>query len=339
MSGYRVGIIGCGRIASQYENDSKARRYYSYLTHAGAYSSHPRTEIVAACDTDSVRLQEFGTTWGVTALYQDYKAMLEREDIQILSICTPVKGRLEIIQNAAAHVSLILAEKPLGINVEEIKKINRICIDDNCHLSVNLYRLFDPSHRQIGEMIREGKLGTIQRVNAFYGKGLLNQGSHLVSLLLSYFDAVEQVTTLNNSTMKSFPEPTYDFYATLSEGIPCSALACDFDNYRIFEVDILGESGRIVISDEGLTIRSYKVCNNRAESGAKELRETRRSPVRSSVGEALYWAVDSLVGVMDGTGEVLSSGIEYLATQKVLTAVERSWSLGGQSVRIGQYED
>ena len=85
-----MGVIGCGRIASLYESDSKAKKYYSYLTYAGAYSSHPRTKIVSACDIDPERLREFGEAWHVDALYQDYREMLDKEDIHILSICTPV---------------------------------------------------------------------------------------------------------------------------------------------------------------------------------------------------------------------------------------------------------
>src|ERR1051325_2034971 len=89
MKKYAVGIIGLGRIASLYEKDAKARKYYPYLTHAGTFSRYPRTKIACACDTDASHRKQFGMTWDVKALYSNYRQMLSREKIDILCVCTP----------------------------------------------------------------------------------------------------------------------------------------------------------------------------------------------------------------------------------------------------------
>ena len=49
MTIYKVAVVGCGRIASEFEGDD-TRGHPS--THIGAYSYLESTEIVAICDID-----------------------------------------------------------------------------------------------------------------------------------------------------------------------------------------------------------------------------------------------------------------------------------------------
>ena len=71
---YRVGIIGCGRIASILEDDPLRLKP---CTHAGAFHLHPKTEIVSACDINKERLTSFGKRWGIKRLYKDFNEMLK----------------------------------------------------------------------------------------------------------------------------------------------------------------------------------------------------------------------------------------------------------------------
>lgn len=330
---YKVGIVGCGRIASLYESDKRAKRFYPYLTHAGTFSKHPRTTVTCACDTNAKRLAQFGKRWKVNALYRDYREMLKHEELDILSICTPVESHVEIIERAAGHVRLIFCEKPLATSLKQVIRANSVCTRNGCLLAVNSCRQFDPSHRRIGALIRKGRIGQIRRVSCYYGKGLYNMGSHLVSLLLGYFGEMDWVVALNNVPTTGHGEFTPDFYGIFQRDIPCVAQTCNFRDYRIFEVDILGERGRITIVDEGLTVRSFKAATNRAETGARELRAT-GGPLRSTVGHALYWAVDNLAAALDGSQALLSAGKDYIAVQRVLDALAKSWQLGGAKVAI-----
>ena len=58
----RVGIIGCGRIASTIDDElQKPRRggIILPLSHAGGYALVDETEIVAACDVVEEKLETF----------------------------------------------------------------------------------------------------------------------------------------------------------------------------------------------------------------------------------------------------------------------------------------
>ena len=318
-----MGIVGTGRIASLYENDPKAKKYYPSLTHAGAFSRHPKTEITCACDSNVSRLRDFGRKWRVVALYPDYREMLRQENIDILSVCTQHDVHRKIIAAAAGNVALIFCEKPMGRHLKEAREIVDLCRRRGSRLAVNLYRLFDPAHRETGRLLRSGLIGSVQRVNCFYGKGLRNMGTHIISLLLSYFGPIASVNTLALDSLGDGGGLTADFLARFAAGFPCVVQGCDFRNYRIFEIDILGSYGRILLNREGFGFQFYRAVPNRAETGAQEL-SVYKSPVRATVGRALDYAVQELVDCV-GTGrEPLSSGREYLKTEEVIEAVYQS---------------
>lgn len=331
MRTYRVGIVGLGRIASLYESDRKARRYYPALTHAGSYRKHPRTRVVCGCDLDAGRRRAFGKRWRVDALYRDFRKMLRERAVDILSVCTGPDSHLDIVRAAAGAVPLIFCEKPMGRGFAEAGKIESLCRRRGTRLAVNLYRLFDPAHREIGRRIRRGELGRIQRVNCFYGKGLRNQGTHLIGLLLHYFGSVRSARTLALRPLGDSPEPTADLELSFSQGFPALLQGCDFRSYRIFELDVLGSKGRFTLDQEGFGFRFSRAEPNRAEAGAKEL-VRRRSPVQATVGRALYFAVDNLVRSLDRGTEPWSPGRDYLAVEAVIDAALRSAAKSGRRI-------
>ena len=68
-----VGIIGCGAISSM---------------HIGAYLDCPRTQIRAVASRSESSARRAGERLGVP-WYTEYQAMLDRGDIDLVSICTP----------------------------------------------------------------------------------------------------------------------------------------------------------------------------------------------------------------------------------------------------------
>ena len=328
---YKVGVVGCGRIASLYESDRRAKRYFSALTHASAFSQHTRAEIVAACDIDPNRLAAFGDRWGVESLYSDVRDMLEHENIDILSICTQVESHLPIIEMAASHVELIFCEKPLALSLTDVERAGGICQVQNCKLAVNLFRQFDPSHQEMSSLVHEGAFGRVQSVHCYYGKGLLNIGSHLIGVLVDMLGEPTTVQALASVSSSDYHEDSIDFFAEFPHGVRCVAQAVDFSHFRLFELDLVAEKGRSIISDEGLRIRRYRVAPNRAETGYNELREMRPAPT-ATVGKALYWAVDELVHSLDEDREPRSSVAFYAKVQRVLDSLKESSSRGGRRI-------
>lgn len=318
----KAGIIGLGRIASLYETDIMAKKYYPFLTHAGTYTKHPSVELVCGADIDKGKLKLFSSMWEVKKVYEDYNQMLEENDLDLLSICTYPDKHFEIIQAASKFVKVIFCEKPFATNSDEILKIIDLQNRQKIKIAINLYREYDKSHLKVRELLNLGRYGKIQRVSCYYGKGLRNMGTHLLGYLIGTLGIPNKIKVLGKKAYEGIEEFTYDVYIEFG-GIPVVINACDFDKYRLFELDFICEDGRVQILDEGLSIRGCEVRKNRAEAGAYELRE-KKDQVKSSVGSALYYAVDHLVQLCkERDMEPLVSPERYLSLQLVIEEIER----------------
>lgn len=111
---YRVGIIGCGRMASTVDEEKQNRpgRVPQPVTLAEAYLQVPQTEVVAVADIGQAKLQAFSARWGVDRLYTDYREMLDAEGLDIVSVATHADLHCEMTVAAAeAGVRAVLCEK------------------------------------------------------------------------------------------------------------------------------------------------------------------------------------------------------------------------------------
>lgn len=319
----KAGIIGLGKIASLYEEDARAKKYYPYLTHAGSYFKHPSIELICGADIDKRKLKEFNLRWGVKRLYTDYNRMLEENDLDILSICVHPAQHLNIIESVLKFVKVIFCEKPFANNSEEIRRIIAIKNKSEAKIAINLYREYDRSHNRIRELLRDEKYGKIQRVNCYYGKGLRNMGTHLIGYLIGTLGHPQRIEVLGKKKYRGVPEFSYDMYMQFSKGIPALIQSCDFNKYRLFEIDFICEKGRVQILDEGLSIKTFKVKENKAESGAHELFECEKS-IRSTVGYALYYAVEHLIDLNRKKKlEPIVSPERYLDLQLIIEEIEK----------------
>lgn len=321
MKRLKVGIVGLGRISSLYELDRKAKRYYPYLTHAGTYMNHPKVELVCGADIDQDKLRRFKEMWHIRKLYSDYRKMLRENKIDILSICTYPEKHYEIIQSALRSVKVIFCEKPFAKSSNEIRRIIKLKNKRGTKIAINLYREYDESHNRIRGLLKSEKYGKVQRVNCYYGKGLRNMGTHMLAYLLGIFGSPEKIRVFGKKAFKGIKEFTYDVYLEF-KGIPVFLQACDFNKFRLFELDFICEKGRIQILNEGLSIKIFKVSANRAETGTCEL--VKKKYFSSSIGKAFYNAVEHLIKLcVSKKSEPIVSPEKYLDLQLLIEKIEK----------------
>ena len=127
---FKVGIVGCGEI-------SKA--------HLKAWNKLKDVRVTAVCDLNIQLAKDFANKWGVPSCYQDFITMLENEDFNILSVCTPPTARSQIILPAVKQGIHVIVEKPFTLTVSEANEMleaakkNRVklCVV-RAHISVDL---------------------------------------------------------------------------------------------------------------------------------------------------------------------------------------------------------
>ena len=187
---FRVGIIGCGRMANTIEDEQierrKQRPYRGGLvlpySHAAGYAAVEETQIVAACDIHAERLEAFVERWNVPSRYTDYREMIEKEELDIVSVATrPEQHAEEMVFAADRGIKGIYAEKPLCMSLTETDAIREAFERNGVHLEYGpIYRHWT-AYEQARTIAASGELGEVQSVLGFEGKAL---EGHFIDLLL-----------------------------------------------------------------------------------------------------------------------------------------------------------
>jgi predicted dehydrogenase len=172
---YRVGIIGCGRVAA---------------AHANAYTAIESTELVAIAEPDPERRLKFDEAYGVTGLYENYREMLANEELDIISICTWPPLHCEMTVAAAeSGVQAILCEKPMALNLGEADRMLEACEETGTKLVIGHQHRFDSQTVNAIELIKGNAIGELQSIFGYCNSSdLLTNGTHVVDLIRHFVD-------------------------------------------------------------------------------------------------------------------------------------------------------
>ena len=330
---YRAGIIGCGRIGYEFDKDPK-RSYIS--THTGAYNYVKDIVLAAVCDIDKKRLKACVNRWSILAGYGDFKEMLKKEDLDILSICTQPSTHYQILKEAVRYpLKAIFCEKPIADNTKNAEKMVKLCKEKEIILQVGHQRRFDPLHINLREFIKSKRIGGVQQVNAYYTAGVNNTGSHMFDLLGFFFgeiDWIEGFFSKNVSRRKG--DPNIDGFMRFKNGVFSSFQSCDVNEYLIFELNCFLQKGRIVLKDSGLKMEFYDVCESIYSSEYKELNKTKIPFSTNYKRNYLVNSVKHILECIQLGKKSTSSGEDGLNALKLIEAFIASANNNGKRIYL-----
>jgi len=329
----KAGIVGCGRIGSEFDDDPKRKQI---ATHAGAYSAVDEIQLVAACDLNRDKLEQCGKKWRIPSLYEDYKQMLAREALDILSICTWNSTHLEVVNEAVNQgVRAIFCEKPIADCLRNADEMVKLCNEKGVILQINHQRRFDQFHQELKRFIQDGNLGRMQQVTFYYTGGIANTGSHMFDLLRFFFGDVEWVRAIysqNKST--NTDDPNIDGIMKFRNGLFCAIQACDVREFLIFEMDCIGTNGRLNITHSGFDLEFYEVGESKLFSGYKEI-FTSTPPIHKDIPrEFMVSAVRHLVECLKEGKKSLCSGEDGRASLELIYAFHESARAEGERISL-----
>ncbi len=145
----RFGLIGCGWIV---ERD-----------HIPAMLQSERVTIVATADVSADRARLAARLAGADegSAYPDYRALLDRDDVEIVSVAAPPSARLQIIRDAAAAGKHIVCEKPLAISLAAADEMIAACQAAGVTLAIYHNYLYYFEHRLAARLIADGTIGDV----------------------------------------------------------------------------------------------------------------------------------------------------------------------------------
>jgi predicted dehydrogenase len=251
---YEVLIIGCGNIAGGF--DVTRAPLLPPLSHAGAYARHDGFRLRACVDPDSGRRQSFALRWDVAEQAANVEELgVLPGTFDVISICSPSALHHEhLLQALALRPKVIFCEKPLCFDLANTSEHIRDCHLQGTTLMVNYSRRWDQTVAEVFSQIKSGCWGRVRSVVGHYNKGILNNGSHMIDLLLWLMGPLELVATACPQFDFLESDPTVAVLLTATEGsVPIYLNPANARDYAYFELEIVCELGVIRMESGGIS--------------------------------------------------------------------------------------
>ncbi|HCQ32372.1 MAG TPA: oxidoreductase, partial [Verrucomicrobiales bacterium] len=107
-----IGLVGYGFMGRTHSNGYKrVNDFFPDVEY--------RPVLKAICARNKERANEFASQWGFESVETDWQALIARDDIDAIDICTPNDTHAAIAIAAAEAGKMVLCEKPLARTTEE----------------------------------------------------------------------------------------------------------------------------------------------------------------------------------------------------------------------------
>lgn len=146
MNDVRIGVIGSGFIGH---------------IHTLALSHAHGGEVVAVASKTLVNAQKMAAERGIADAYDDYRRILERKDIDAVTVGVPNYLHEEVVTAAAQAGKHILCEKPFARTLQEGRRMADAVQQANVKLVYGEMLCFAPKYVRAKRLADEGALGKV----------------------------------------------------------------------------------------------------------------------------------------------------------------------------------
>ena len=320
-------------------------------SHAYAYARSPRYDLVAVCDINPEVMPRFyersGVPPGRLGEYTDYRLMLEREDLDVISVATPDHLHADAACHASeAGVRGIFCEKPLATTLADADRMIATVEGNGTCMSVDHTRSWIPRYQEVRQAVRDGAVGPLTRIVAHMGgrrSMLFRNGTHLVDAVC-YFAEAEPVWVI------AAHERGFEEYGLVYDGKggrdpqydPGSTIIVEFANGAralinsakltplLFEFDLQGPDGRIVVSDQHCQVWTTDAVQGNLVPVSSDAGPAFTDPF----GAALLPAVEELAEMIEGKAESSSPPRRARHTLEIMLAALQSQARGNGRIDL-----
>ena len=159
-----LGFIGVGQRA---------------MTLLNAFIQIPGVRITAGCDVYGVKRQRFenfvkkfyskNNVTSPLIIYEKFEDLLEDKNIDAVVIATPDHQHARIAIAACKAGKDIYLEKPVTFTIFEGQQLRKTVRETGCILAIGSQQRSDPNFQNAVNLVQSGKLGKIEKVNAYVG--------------------------------------------------------------------------------------------------------------------------------------------------------------------------
>jgi predicted dehydrogenase len=328
---YRAGIVGCGFIgaADQVSGTAIGQQVEALDgTHFSALSGHPRIDLVAGSSRDEGRRDRFKERAGAR-VYADWKEMVEKENLDIVSVATYAPSHAEItIGSAERGARAIYCEKPIANRVSDADHMLSTCEKNNTLLVINHNRRYNPNGDLTRERIAGGDLGDLTSVTLQWPTGRTGGvGTHIIDAMCMYLgQRVAAVSgTLDFAGKPDCRGPDFKDYGScgvlrMQSGLLVTVDAVDFSVLPV-QIAINGTQGRAITAGDDVEFEYW---------------DGRRDRLPSQKGEqsSMDRAVSAMVAALEGDSEFPYPAIESINVLEAIVGFHLSHDRNGAWVEL-----
>ncbi|RLE09164.1 gfo/Idh/MocA family oxidoreductase [Candidatus Aerophobetes bacterium] len=329
------GIIGCGRI---------------FPFHARAVRKLPEVELVAVSDIVEERARKGAQMFGAKAWYTDYRKLLDRKDIHLVSICLPHHLHAKASIDAAMRGKHVLCEKPIAINEEEARRMIDECRRRKVKLAIISQNRYNDASQKLYKAFQEGRFGRLvlgcadvknHKDQSYYdrdewrgrwategGGSLTTQAYHIIDLLRWIMGPVRSVcahmaTLTHDIEVEDTATATLEFEnGALGEISSTNSSPIGFST----RLEIHGENGSAIIQDNRIVYWDFPGIPE-AEKVLEAHLQIGSIPNRG-YGESHPRQIKEFVRDVLEDREPLINGEEALKTSRLIWAIYSSAKSG-----------
>jgi UDP-N-acetyl-2-amino-2-deoxyglucuronate dehydrogenase len=323
----RLGLVGCGRISK------------NHFDSIDQYADD--IQLVAVCDSDRSVLKNHQDKYGVAG-YSNMEDMLEKENLDVVSLCTPSGQHPQQTILAANHKVNVITEKPMATRWTDGVEMVKACDKARVRLFVVKQNRRNTTLQLLKRAVDEGRFGRIYMVNInvfwtrpqeYYDMGkwrgtweldggaFMNQASHYVDLIDWLIGPVEKIQAMTGTLARDIEvEDTGVLNIKWRNGALGSMNVTMLAYPKNYEgsITILGETGTVRIG--GMAVNEIQTWDFSDEQDYDKSVQQASYETTSvyGFGHPLYYK--NVIDVFRGESEQETDGREGLRSLEVLIA-------------------
>lgn len=329
------GVIGCGRIAPK---------------HTESIIAIPEAELIAVCDIVSEKAEDFARRYQAEP-YLDYHELLQRKDIDIVTIATSSGSHAEIGIAAAKAGKHVMVEKPMAMTLKEADLLIRTCKECGVKLGVIHQNRFNKSIKLLRQALETGRFGKLTHGQAtvrwnrnqdYYAQApwrgtrlqdggvLMNQSIHNIDLLQWMMGPVESVygytaTALRKIEMEDVAGAVLKFK---NGAIGLIEAATTIYPKNIEEtLNIFGETGSVVIG--GIAVNKVEIWEfPESEEEKKQILASQENDPPTVYGFGHREIIDDMIKAVKNDGAPAVPGEEGRKALEIILAIYQCQETG-----------
>jgi len=148
-----IGIVGAG---------------FARTTQIPGFRNCKGARVVAVTSRTREHAERVAKEFGIDHVAADWRALVQRDDVDLVSLVTPPATHMEITLAALERGKAVLCEKPMAMHADEARRMTDKAREAGVLALIDHELRFLNSRRKMREMLHSGAIGSVRHCNYLF---------------------------------------------------------------------------------------------------------------------------------------------------------------------------